>query len=205
MEQIGRPTTEVTQSDIDAINATLLGFETDPNSELTAEQLSRDANNDGVIDQQDVDLLTQILAGTNINWSPPEASVWAPTGLYGEMGTMQANFDAQLAEMEIARQAEEESRQRQARTTQGRSLINQIRGATNQVTAAAPKYTPIYGGQSMGFVPGQRQQGWHDFDPNMFRSFLRGQDAKNENKMARGGRVDNTNDDFENILRMLQS
>ena len=51
----------------------------------------------------------------------------------------------------------------------------------------------------MGFVPGQ------SFDPNVFRSFLRGQDAKNENKMARGGRVDNTNDDFENILRMLQS
>jgi hypothetical protein len=196
---LGKPATEVTQSDIDAINATLLGFDTDPNSELTAEQLSRDANNDGVIDQQDVDLLTQILAGNNVNWSPPETSVWAPTGLYGEMGTMQANFDAQLAEMEIARQAEEESRQRQARTTQGRSLINQIRGATNQVAAAAPKYTPIYGGQSMGFVPGQ------SFDPNVFRSFLRGQDAKNENKMARGGRVDNTNDDFENILRMLQS
>jgi hypothetical protein len=196
---LGKPATEVTQSDIDAITAIISGVETDPNSELTAEQLSRDANNDGVIDQRDIDLLTQILAGNNVNWSPPETSVWAPTGLYGEMGTMQANFDAQLAEMEIARQAEEESRQRQARTTQGRSLINQIRGATNQVAAAAPKYTPIYGGQSMGFVPGQ------SFDPNVFRSFLRGQDAKNENKMARGGRVDNTNDDFENILRMLQS
>ena len=188
VEQVGRPTTEVTQSDIDAINTTLLGVEADPNAELTPDQLSRDANNDGVINQQDVDLLTQILAGTNINWSPPETSVWAPTGLYGEL--------------ETAQQAEEQARQsqaRQARTTQGRRAINQLQGITGQMAAAAPKYTPIYGGQSMGFVPGQK------FDPNVFGSFLRGQDAKNENKMARGGYVDNTNDDFENILRMLQS
>ena len=57
----------------------------------------------------------------------------------------------------------------------------------------------LYGGRSMGLVPGKK------FDPNAFSAFLRGQDAKNKNKMARGGRVDNANDDFENILRMLQS
>ena len=67
------------------------------------------------------------------------------------------------------------------------------------MAAQAPKYSPIYGGQSMGFVPGQK------FDPLAFRGFLRGQDTKNQNKMAQGGYVGATDDEFESLLRMLQS
>ena len=196
---LGKPARDVTQADIDAISEILAGIETDPTAEITSDQRAYDTNNDGVIDQQDIDTLNQILAGNNVDWVPPEGSIWAPTGLYGELSTLQTDFEAQLAEMEAARQADARRAAQQARVTQGQNLIGQIQDVGRQMAAQAPKYSPIYGGQSMGFVPGQK------FDPLAFRGFLRGQDTKNQNKMAQGGYVGDTDDEFESLLRMLQS
>lgn len=106
---VGKPARSVTQDDIDYVNNILQG---------TAEtDMAYDANQDGVVDQTDIDLLTDVLAGTTPQWLAPADTVWAPTGLY--------QGQQQLQE-QIAQEAEQT---RQAAAANARAL--QLRGAAN--------------------------------------------------------------------------
>lgn len=187
---LGKPAQEVTQADIDAMNAILAG-EQDTN-------LAYDANQDGVIDQSDIDILTGVLAGTNVDWQAPEESYWAPTGVYGEMAANQSALETQLAELEAQRIADlEAERARQQRIDLSRSF-SQLRPAAQQaMQQSMTTTTPIYGRVSDFDISGK-------FDPTAlgkgpFRS--PSQYGTNDNKMAQGGYVGDQN--LERLLEII--
>ena len=148
---LGKPAQAVTQADIDLVNQMIQGqVQTD---------LTYDANQDGVIDQNDIAFLTSITTGTE----PPEfpaGTRWAPTGVYGQIAGLGADLTRQLEQQELARQAAAEEaeraaqgrfqqQQQQQRVQQFMGMLTQPGALQQKVQVKAPevmKLEQLYGG-----------------------------------------------------------
>ena len=188
-DMLGKPAQEVTQADIDFINSVIAG-----NADTN---LAYDANQDGVIDQSDIGILNSILAGTNADWQAPEGSMWAPTGMYGQMAGMQTDFSRQLAEMEAKRLADAaRASQIQYARDLGRSASEKAAAAQQALQQPRPTVETLFGGMDYYTV------GTDPFASTAKPGVLTGsQLAAKRNKMAAGGYVES---DFQALLRMLQ-
>jgi hypothetical protein len=126
---IGAQGRDVTQEDLLAIRDIIAQQQANPDIQLTPEQLAYDANRDGKIDTDDQLFLTTYLQQTTQGgapeFKPPPGSIWAPTGLYGQI----ANLQNQVATGGIGSAAQQEAlRQTQAalRTSQQRQNVSQL-------------------------------------------------------------------------------
>lgn len=144
---VGKPARDVTQADIDFVNSLVQQQQVEPTTQLTPEQLAYDTNQDGIIDQTDLDFLQNVVRGTvEQPFIPPPESIWTqePTGIYGV-----------LSEQEKAAQARDVAARAQAarlaQQTQQRGNVNtlmQMLGQApdlggQQVTVKAPDPTRI--------------------------------------------------------------
>ena len=113
-ELIGKPAQEVTQVDVDFV-VDLLAQES-INEELTEQY---DVTGDGVVTQDDVTLLDQILAGEDV--TPADTSVFAPTGLYAQQAQDTQTTQDLITQLttdistQIETEAEKERKERQQR------------------------------------------------------------------------------------------
>ena len=144
---VGKPYRDVTQDDIDFVNNLIQQQTTEPTTSLTPEQLAYDTNQDGIIDQTDLDFLQGVVRGTvEQPFIPPPESIWTqePTGIYGVLSEQE----------EAARQRDAAARAeaaRLAKVTQQRGNVNtlmQMLGQApdlggQQVTVKAPDPTRI--------------------------------------------------------------
>ncbi len=126
---IGAQGRDVTQEDLLAIRDIIAQQQANPDTQLTPEQLAYDANRDGKIDTDDQLFLTtylqQTTQGEAPEFKPPPGSIWAPTGLYGQI----ADLQNQVATGGIGSAAQQEAlRQTQAalRTSQQRQNVSQL-------------------------------------------------------------------------------
>lgn len=164
--KLGDPYRAVTQEDVDFVGNLIAEQTAEPSTQLTREQLAYDANQDGKVDQSDLDLLQGVLGGTGDQpFTPGAGSVWGQggTGIYGA-----------LAGQERAAQEREASARAQAlqlaQQTQQRGNVNQLLqmlGSAQdiggqQVTVKAPDparigYVYDIAGPSIFATPQQQQ------------------------------------------------
>jgi hypothetical protein len=130
----GRP---ATQADIDAIQQMLTG--------QTAVNPAYDVTGDNQVNQADIDFLTQVVGGTNIDWKPPVGSVFGPTGLYGQLATAEAQRQADLVAQTERERVAEEQRQRQQKISTAQQGVQSLMGMVPQMYKAAEETTtPLY-------------------------------------------------------------
>lgn len=154
-DQIGTQGRTATQEDVDALTKMLAGQQ-DINQ-------AYDVNQDKQITQEDLDLLNQIVSGTKTDWNAPAGSVWAPTGLYGQLYESEQQRKADLASAEEARKADaaatEEAIRKASianqRTTLGTAAAGQVQNLIGNLPAAyrATQQTvnPVYAGEMTPF------------------------------------------------------
>jgi hypothetical protein len=201
---LGKPARDVTQADIDLVNQMIQGQQ--------QVNTAYDANQDGKIDQADVDLLTRLMAGDvnqgELPWSPAAGTVWGPTGLFAAQAEeAERTRQAQAAEAERTRQAQAQ----QALRTQRMGNINTMMGmlmqapdiAGQQVTVKAPdpaKIGYIYDFNSIFANPAQERMFVTPFSqpqPTQQRPMGFG--------FAQGGAVRSELDDVnDELLKMLK-
>jgi len=158
-ESIGAPYRGVTEADIGSVQDILTTQQAEPTTTLTPEQLAYDTNQDGVIDQADLDFLQNVVRGTvDMPFVPAEGTVWRqePTGIY-----------ATLAEQAAAGQAQAEELAKQTQQRQNvNTLLSMLGGAPDvagqQVTVKAPdplqlRYLYDISGPSIFATPQQEQ------------------------------------------------
>jgi len=91
-ELIGKPATEVTQTDIDFVVDVIAG-----NQVMAENQLAQyDVTGDGQITLEDQQLLEQLLAGENVFGQVADTSIYAPTGIYGTVQDTQTAIEQQI-------------------------------------------------------------------------------------------------------------
>lgn len=135
---LGKPYTDVTQGDVDVVNQIIQDLQTDPNTQLTQQQLAYDINQDGQIDVNDQTMLNQIISGeismpTNI----PTGTVWdRPTGLFL---TMQEERDRQIAAEEAAR----EQLKTTGKTLAKQQLASDVMRGLQQATPEIGKFEEV--------------------------------------------------------------
>jgi hypothetical protein len=187
---LGKPARQVTQADIDYVNQMIQqGQQTD---------LAYDINQDGRIDQSDIDFMSRIMAG-NIDapWSPQAGTAWAPTGLY----KVQAE-EAEKIRTEQRDQAER-ARQLQLRGQMRQGLASVMQQAPQAIQQSYRKIDPIYA-----------QTRYANLNAPLFQSNLWGEqpvaqnatNQPNQFRMASGGYLDTQGDPqtWDDIYRMLK-
>lgn len=158
-EAIGAPYRGVTSEDVSFVQDVIAQQQTQPDTTVTPEQLAYDTNQDGVIDQADLDFLQNVVRGTvDMPFVPSEGTVWRqePTGIY-----------ATLAEQAAAGQAQAEELAKQTQQRQNvNTLMSLLGGAPDlggqQVTVKAPdplqlRYLYDISGPSIFATPQQEQ------------------------------------------------
>jgi len=134
-----------TQTDIDVMTQ-MLGGQRDID-------LTYDITGDKKITQDDIDLLTQVVEGSNTDWKAPAGSVFAPTGLYGQLAINEAQRQAEMSAWREREEAEAAEAQRQGKISNVRgtaakgkqdidSFAQQLPQAFQQ---AQQTTTPLYG------------------------------------------------------------
>ena len=95
-ELVGKPATEVTQTDIDFVVDVIAG-----NQVMAENQLAQyDVTGDGQITLEDQQLLEQLLAGENVFGQVADTSIYAPTGIYGTVQDTQTALGQQMQQQQ---------------------------------------------------------------------------------------------------------
>lgn len=137
---VGKPASQVTQADIDAVSGIITSREAEPTLDLTQDQLAYDVNQDGQINQSDLDILSGILTEPNPQWLAPEGSRWAPTGIYSTIAANEAAQRKAIAdEAERTRQANAAAAQR----TQRMGNLNSMMGMLMQAPDLAGQQVSV--------------------------------------------------------------
>jgi predicted transcriptional regulator len=185
---LGKPARQVTQADIDFVTQMLADQQTD---------LAYDANQDGIVNQADIEMMTRLMAG-NVDqpWVPGEGTVWAPTGLYKEQLESEKRMSSWIEEQ--ANQTRRQQLKGQAR--QGlMGIAQQLPQAVEQSTR---RIDPIYA-----------QTRYHSFQAPLFQTNLWGEqpvqtptNQPNQFRMASGGYLDPQDEPqtWDDIYRMLK-
>ena len=205
---IGTQGRSASQQDIDALNQ-MVGGQRDMD-------LAYDVTGDKQITQADIDFLTGVVGGVKTDWTAPQESPWAATGLYGQIQANELRRQQDLAAAEAQRQAEQQAAAERARqesvrgglrTTalQGQQQLQALQQQLPQaIQMSQTTSTPIYG--EMG--PYLNLGSPLDFD--FFRPSPEKQAATKQaqpTKIAAGGYIDDllaegmTVDDLLNLLR----
>jgi regulator of replication initiation timing len=206
---IGTQGRTASQQDIDALSQMLSGQrEVDLNYDVTG---------DKQITQADIDFLTQVIGGVKTDWTAPQESPWAATGLYGQIQANELRRQQDLAAADAQRVADQQAAA-QAAATQARQA-NIRTTATRAQTSAQGIMQQLEAMQRAGMAPQQPAQlveagpGFDLSDP-LNTGFFSGFQAKKEQqnqqpttKIAAGGYIDDllagdmTADDLLNLLR----
>jgi hypothetical protein len=205
---IGTQGRTASQQDIDALTQMLSGQrEVDLNYDVTG---------DKQITQADIDFLTQVIGGVKTDWTAPQESPWAATGLYGQIQANELRRQQDLAAAEAQRVADQQAAAERARqesvrgglrTTalQGQQQLQALQQQLPQaMQMAQTTTTPIYGEMGPYLDLGSPL----DFD--FFKPSPEKQAATKQTqptKIAAGGYIDDllaegmSVDDLMNLLR----
>lgn len=201
---VGTQGRSATQSDVDALSEMLGG--------QRPVDLAYDVTGDKQVTQADIDFLTQVVSGVKTDYTPPIGSFLGPTGLYGELATIeakrQADLQAQLMREQEAAAAAAEAQRRgkiSANLAQGQQSLRQISEQLPQAFQQAQQVsTPIYGQM------GEYLDLGNALDVGFFQPSPEKQAATKQQqptKIAAGGYIDDllagdmTADDLLNLLR----
>lgn len=178
--QIGMEGRAVTQEDIDALTQMLAG-EQEINQQY-------DVNQDNQITQEDIDLLTDIVANNKTDWNAPVGSIWAPTGLRGDL---YASEQQRIADAKATQEAIRQASIQNQRTTLGAMGAQQVQNVMGQMQQlpqmVTTTTTPIYGGAIEDFNLGAPLDVGF-FSPNPAKTTS--QTSQQATKMATGGYLD---------------
>ncbi len=206
---IGTQGRTANQSDIDALTQMLGG--------QRGVDLNYDVTGDKQITQADIDFLTQVVGGTKTDWTAPDQSPWAATGLYGQIQANEQRRQQDLAAAEAQRQADQQAAA-QAAAAQARQA-NIRTTATRAQTSAQGIMQQLEAMQRAGMAqrqPAQLVESSAGFDlsnplnTGFFSGFQSKKPQQNQQpttKIAAGGYIDDslaegmTVDDLLNLLR----
>jgi hypothetical protein len=205
---IGTQGRTANQSDIDAL-ADMLGGK-------RSMDLNYDVTGDKQITQADIDFLTQVVGGVKTDWTAPQQSPWAATGLYGQIQANELQRQKDLADAEAQRLADQQAAAEAARkaeirsgiratAAQGQQQLQNIQQQLPQALRMAQEVsTPIYGQMGPYLDVGS------DLDFGFFKPSPEkqaGTKQQQPTKIAAGGYIDDllagdmTVDDLLNLLR----
>ena len=206
---VGTQGRSATQADIDAMSQMLGGQqEMDPTYDVTG---------DKQITQADIDFLTQVVGGVKTDWTAPQQSPWAATGLYGQIQANEQRRQQDLAAAEAQRQAEQQTAAQAAAERDRQANIRTT--ATRAQTSAQGIMQQLEAMQRAGMAPQQPAQlveagpGFdlsNPLDTGFFSGFQAKKAQQNQQpttKIAAGGYIDDllagnmTADDLLNLLR----
>jgi hypothetical protein len=145
---IGTQGRTANQSDIDALTQMLSG--------QRSMDLAYDVTGDKQITQADIDFLTQVVGGVKTDWTAPQQSPWAATGLYGQVQANEQRRQQDLAAAEAQRQADQQAAA-QAAAEQARQA-NIRTTATRAQTSAQGIMQQLEAMQRAGMAPQQPAQ-----------------------------------------------
>jgi hypothetical protein len=142
---IGTQGRTANQSDIDAL-ADMLGGK-------RSMDLNYDVTGDKQITQADIDFLTGVVSGKNTDWTAPQQSPWAATGLYGQIQANELQRQKDLAAADAQRLADQQAAAEagrrnaiRAKAGQGQQQLRSIQQQLPQALKAAEQVsTPLYG------------------------------------------------------------
>jgi hypothetical protein len=205
---IGTQGRTANQSDIDALTEMLGG--------QRSMDLAYDVTGDKQITQADIDFLTQVIGGVKTDWTAPQQSPWAATGLYGQIQANEMQRQKDLAAVEAQRAADQQAAaqaaQEQARQANIRGVVGSAQTRTQDVmqqlesmqrAGLAPQPVPLV----------ESSAGFDLSDPlntGFFSGFQNKKAQQNQQpttKIAAGGYIDDllagdmTADDLLNLLR----
>lgn len=154
---LGKPARNVTQADLDYVNSII---QLTPTT-YTPEQLVYDVNRDARVDEEDLDILTRIMTPTT--GEPPEypaGTVFAPTGLFGEIAGLRTDIVGQLQQMEQRRQQEAAAAEaaRQAEATAAAQRAAQAQATAQARAQQQRQYANVQQLQSLLQQPGALTQ-----------------------------------------------
>ena len=188
---VGKPVQDVTDVDIDFVADLIAQQEvlSDPSTfEFTDQQLGYDVTGDGVVNQLDLDLLTQAQQGQQVEFAP-ESKFAQPTGLYGTVQDTKTELEQAIdLSQQTLSQEIKEAEERQFKMSNVRQLQDMLMQAGDiggqQVTVKSPDPARI------GYM--------YDFS-SIFATPQ--QQALFPSPYAEGGEVENPNDE---LLRLLE-
>jgi hypothetical protein len=206
---VGTQGRQATQADIDALTQMLGG--------QRSMDLSYDVTGDKQITQADIDFLTGVVGGTKTDWTAPDQSPWAATGLYGQIQANERQRQKDLADAAAAAEAQRQADQQAA--AEAARMAN-IRGTASRAqTSAQGIMQQLEAMQRAGMAqrqPAQLVESSAGFDlsnplnTGFFSGFQSKKPQQNQQpttKIAAGGYIDDslaegmTVDDLLNLLR----
>jgi hypothetical protein len=142
---IGTQGRTASQQDIDALNQMLSG--------QRSMDLAYDVTGDKQITQADIDFLTQVVGGVKTDWTAPQQSPWAATGLYGQIQANELQRQKDLQDQLAREQAAAAERDRQAQISGVRTTLSKGQQSLQQAAQQLPQAyrqaqettAPIYG------------------------------------------------------------
>jgi hypothetical protein len=179
--------------------------------------LAYDVTGDKQITQADIDFLTQVVGGVKTDWTAPQQSPWAATGLYGQIQANELRRQQDLAAAEAQRVADQQAAAQAAAERDRQANIRTT--ATRAQTSAQGIMQQLEAMQRAGMAPQQPAQlveagpGFDLSDPlntGFFSGFQAKKAQQNQQpttKIAAGGYIDDllagdmTADDLLNLLR----
>ena len=206
---IGTQGRTANQTDIDALTEMLGG--------QRSMDLAYDVTGDKQITQADIDFLTQVIGGVKTDWTAPQQSPWAATGLYGQIQANELRRQQDLAAAEAKRQADQQAAAQAAAERDRQANIRTT--ATRAQTSAQGIMQQLEAMQRAGMAPQQPAQlveagPGFDVSAALNTGFFSGFQAKKAQqnqqpttKIAAGGYIDDllaenmTADDLLNLLR----
>jgi hypothetical protein len=205
---IGTQGRTASQQDIDALNQMLSG--------QRSMDLAYDVTGDKQITQADIDFLTQVVGGVKTDWTAPQQSPWAATGLYGQIQANELQRQRDLADAEAQRVADQQAAAEAARkaevrgnirttVAQGEQQLQNIQQQLPQALRMAQEVsTPIYG-QMGPYLDVGSDLDFGFFQPSPEKQA--GTKRQQPTKIAAGGYIDDLlagdmkADDLLNLLR----
>jgi hypothetical protein len=145
---IGTQGRTANQSDIDALTQMLGG--------QRSMDLAYDVTGDKQITQADIDFLTQVVGGTKTDWTAPQQSPWAATGLYGQIQANELQRQQDLAAAEAQRVADQQAAAQAAAERDRQANIRTT--ATRAQTSAQGIMQQLEAMQRAGMAPQQPAQ-----------------------------------------------
>jgi hypothetical protein len=145
---IGTQGRTANQSDIDALTEMLGG--------QRSMDLAYDVTGDKQITQADIDFLTQVVGGTKTDWTAPDQSPWAATGLYGQIQANELQRQQDLAAAEAQRVADQQAAAQAAAERDRQANIRTT--ATRAQTSAQGIMQQLEAMQRAGMAPQQPAQ-----------------------------------------------
>jgi hypothetical protein len=189
---IGTQGRSASQQDIDALTEMLGG--------QRSMDLAYDVTGDKQITQADIDFLTQVVGGVKTDWTAPQQSPWAATGLYGQIQANELRRQQDLAAADAQRVADQQAAAQAAATRARQANIRTT--ATRAQTSSQGIMQQLEAMQRAGMAPQQPAQlveagPGFDVSAALNTGFFSGFQAKKEQqnqqpttKIAAGGYID---------------